>query len=327
MADSPECPINVAKKWETCHIPNVRNGQKRLGTSLPGHDRLLIQLTAPPAATHTAGEGRVHHPGRRENRRRGTSALGSSGERTDARRSADLRRGPGAATATGLTVEGCMSVRPTDWKRRTILISSTLALVLSIPPIAVGASAVGRGPTGVLPGAQAPSHFAVIANERAEARRIIAPATTASAVQRQRVLMRAQMLEFTTTSPKTTDMRGIEPSLYRGDFFDPRLEEQRACIVKRESEGRYDVRGGAGDRYFGAYQMNDDLADGATWMMLEEHKRILGAEPARELMEELRRTPVTQWPRYWQDAAFYTIYNWEGSGSGAAHWAGGRWSC
>lgn len=254
-------------------------------------------------------------------------ALGSSGGRTDACRSVDLLCGPGAATATGPTIEGCMSVRLLDWKRRTILTVSTLALALSVPAIAAGANAVGRGPTGIIPAAQAPSHFAVIASERAEARRVIAPATTASAVQRQRVLMQAQMLEFTTTSTETTDMRGIEPSLYRGDFFDAQAEELRACIVKRESEGRYDVRGGASDRYFGAYQMNDALADGATWMMLEEHKRILGSEPARELMEDLRRTPVTKWPRYWQDAAFYTIYNWEGPGSGAAHWAGGRWSC
>lgn len=229
--------------------------------------------------------------------------------------------------ATGPTTEGCMSTRPQEWKRRTILTVSTLALVACLPAMAAAANAVGRGPTGVIPAAQAPSHFVVIASQRAEARRVITPATTASAVQRQRILMRAHMLEFTTSSPETTDMRGIEPSLYRGDFFDPGAEDQRACIVKRESEGRYDVRGGAGDRYFGAYQMNDDLADGATWMMLEEHKRILGAEPARELMEQLRGTPVTQWPRYWQDAAFYTIYNWEGPASGAAHWAGGRWSC
>lgn len=220
-----------------------------------------------------------------------------------------------------------MSRRSLDWKRRTSLIAATLALAAGLPAIAVAANAVGRGPTGVIPATQAPSHFAAIASQRAEQTRAITPATTASAVLRQRILMRAEMLEFTTISSQTTDMRGIEPSLYRGDFFDPGVEGQRACIVKRESEGQYDVRGGAGDRYFGAYQMNDDLADGATWMMLDEHRSILGAEAARELMAELRRTPVTQWPRYWQDAAFYTIYNWEGPGSGAAHWAGGRWTC
>lgn len=208
-------------------------------------------------------------------------------------------------------------------------IAALAALAVTIPALGVGANAVGRGPTGVgvIPAAQAPSHFAAVTSKRIGARDSMTPATSAAAVRYQRVVMQAQMLQFTTHSHHTKDMRGIEPSLYRGDFFTAKSEERRRCIVKRESEGRYDVQGGGGNRYFGAYQMNDQLADGATWMMLDEHKRVLGAEQARSLMAELRATPVTEWPRYWQDAAFYTIYNWDGHGSGAAHWAGGRWSC
>ncbi len=213
--------------------------------------------------------------------------------------------------------------------RRRTFITAALAVVVALPALAVGASAVGRGPTGVgaIPAAQAPSHFAAITSKRVGARDSMSVAASAAAFRFQRALLQTQMLEFTTSSPQTTDMRGIEPSLYRGEFFNPSTEQRRKCIVKRESEGRYDVRGGGGNRYFGAYQMNDALADGATWMMLDEHKRILGSQSARSLMAELRATPVTQWPRYWQDAAFYTIYNWEAPGSGAAHWAGGRWSC
>ncbi len=96
-----------------------------------------------------------------------------------------------------------------------------------------------------------------------------------------------------------------------------------------ESEGQYDVRGGGGNRYFGAYQMSaiDALADGATHMMLKEHKKILG-EKRPLLMKQLRETPPNAWPPlYWQDAAFSTVYNWELPGSGARHWAGGRWHC
>lgn len=219
--------------------------------------------------------------------------------------------------------------RTRQWKRRTTWIAALAVFVVSLPALAVGANAVGRGPSGVgvIPAAQAPSHFAAIASKRIGARDSMTPATSAAAVQYQRGLQQAQMWEFTTESPQTKDMRGVEPSLYRGEYFTPTTEDRRLCIVKRESEGRYDVRGGGGNRYFGAYQMNDQLADGATWMMLDEHKGILGRDRARVLMEELRSTPVTEWPRYWQDAAFYTIYNWEGPGSGAAHWAGGRWSC
>ncbi|MDA9790911.1 hypothetical protein N9B81_00630 [bacterium] len=153
------------------------------------------------------------------------------------------------------------------------------------------------------------------------------PAASAAAINVQRVQMQRAMVEFTTESPETTDMRGVEPSLYQGEFFDPKSEQIRQCIVKRESEGQYDVRGGGGNRYYGAYQMSDALADGATHMMLKEHKKILGEKAAQSLMKELRATPLNEWPRYWQDAAFSTVFNWESPGSGASHWAGGRWHC
>jgi hypothetical protein len=131
-------------------------------------------------------------------------------------------------------------------------------------------------------------------------------------------------LKFTVASKETLDRRGIQPSLYRGSYFRSSLEETRKCIVRRESSGVYNVRGGI---YYGAYQMNDRLADGATWMMLPEAKRLIGERNAKALMAKLRAKPVTAWPRYWQDAAFFTIYNWERIGSGRAHWGGGRWRC
>jgi hypothetical protein len=62
-------------------------------------------------------------------------------------------------------------------------------------------------------------------------------------------------------------------------------------------------------------------------MMLPEAKRLLGEPAARALMARLRAKPATTWSRYWQDAAFFTIYNWEHTGSGRQHWAGGRWHC
>lgn len=215
----------------------------------------------------------------------------------------------------------------TRLSRRSIAIAS-VALV-AIPTLVVGANAVGRGPSevAVSPAAQAPSHFAAVVGKRVGARDSMPVATSAAAVRHQRSLMKAKMLVRTTTSAATLDMRGIEPSLYQGEFFDPASEEVRKCIIKRESEGQYDVRGGGGNNYFGAYQMSDALGDGATHMMLKEHKSILGEKAAKELMAELRQTPVNQWSRYWQDAAFSTVYNWEGPGSGASHWAGGRWHC
>lgn len=144
----------------------------------------------------------------------------------------------------------------------------------------------------------------------------------------QQVITARQMAfrDFTLTSARTTDMRGVEPSLYRGRFFHPEAEERRLCIVRRESEGHYDVVNPGGN-YFGAYQVSRALAEGVTYMMADEHKELMGEARAKELLADLRGTPMHRWPRYWQDAAFHTIMNWEQPLSGAAHWAGGRWHC
>ena len=134
-----------------------------------------------------------------------------------------------------------------------------------------------------------------------------------------------RMLDFTLKSADTLDMRGVEPSLYRGKYFRASVEPKRQCVAKRESEGHYDVV--SHDGYLGAYQMSSALARGATWMMLKEHKVLLGEDVAKRVLAKLRETPVNRWPRYWQDAAFSTVYNWEHTGSGAKHWRGGRWHC
>jgi hypothetical protein len=134
-----------------------------------------------------------------------------------------------------------------------------------------------------------------------------------------------RMLDFTMKSEDTLDMRGVEPSLYRGAYYRASVEPKRQCVAKRESEGFYDVV--SHDGYFGAYQMSPALAKGATWMMLKEHKTLLGEDVAKRVLAKLRRTPVNEWPRYWQDAAFSTVYNWKHTGSGAKHWRGGRWHC
>jgi hypothetical protein len=119
---------------------------------------------------------------------------------------------------------------------------------------------------------------------------------------------------------------GLQPSRYTGAFYRPELENLRACVVKRESGGRYSVVS-SGGRYFGAYQMSKELGIGATWMMLPEHKELLGADVAKTLLADLRKTPVHKWSRYWQDAAFSTVHNWERNSSGAHHWRGVRVPC
>lgn len=154
----------------------------------------------------------------------------------------------------------------------------------------------------------------------------IAPAQAVPAVPGSPTTTSAQrMLAFTMTSEQTRDLRGVEPSLYRGRYYRASVEKKRQCIVKRESEGHYDVVSRSG--YHGAYQVSRALARGVTWMMLKEHKALLGEQQAEAVLAKLRSIPMSKWPRYWQDAAFHTIYNWEYTGSGKRHWYGGRWSC
>ncbi len=141
-----------------------------------------------------------------------------------------------------------------------------------------------------------------------------------------RIAALASYTKFTLRSRATRDMRGVESSLYRGRYYRAAVEPKRKCIADRESEGHYDVVSASGS-YFGAYQVSRELARGATWMMLKEHKRLMGAKSAKHTLAKLRGMPMNRWPRYWQDAAFHTVMNWDHTGSGAAHWAGGRWHC
>jgi hypothetical protein len=200
--------------------------------------------------------------------------------------------------------------------RRTLGAASALALTLTTVPLALAGATPVPVSVPVTQSVQS-SAVPVVAMPR-----LVRPSATAATA-----LARVEYLQFTMDSVPTNDLRGVEDSLYRGDFYLPGQEDVRQCIVQRESEGHYTVRGGGGNRYFGAYQMSDALADGATWMMLKEHESLIGPGMARELMATLREMPANAWPRYWQDAAFSTVYNWEKPGSGAKHWRGGRWSC
>jgi len=132
--------------------------------------------------------------------------------------------------------------------------------------------------------------------------------------------------KFAFVSVATLDKTGVQPSLYRGKFYRPSLEHIRRCIVSRESSGHYFSISHSGT-YRGAYQMSPALARGATWMMFPEFQKILGEKAAEVAMLRLRTTPMHQWTRFWQDAAFSTVYNWEHANSGASHWRATNRGC
>lgn len=121
---------------------------------------------------------------------------------------------------------------------------------------------------------------------------------------------------------QAADLMGFEPSLYLGKWFMPGKEDERRCIVLRESHANYRANSGS---YFGAYQMSEALGVGATWMMQREVRREFGDEGVR-IVQALRKLTPDKWNRYWQDRAFWTIWS-SPEGKGPAHWSGGAHDC
>jgi hypothetical protein len=96
------------------------------------------------------------------------------------------------------------------------------------------------------------------------------------------------------------------------------------CVAERESHSNPRSTNRA-NGYFGMFQFNDALTDGATWMMLD-WIRTWHPKP-REFAAYLRTVEMHKWPRNLQIAAMVETLNHRGKWSGARHWAGGRYSC
>jgi hypothetical protein len=213
-----------------------------------------------------------------------------------------------------------------------VIITASVGSATAAPSATTAAPAVvvaETAPVAAAANAQPASWRASVASTGVNAESAAsAPRRPSRAVSARQALVAKQtaFARFTLSSKATKDMRGVESSLYRGKYYRPAIESKRKCIVDRESEGHYDVVNPSG-AYRGAYQVSASLARGATWMMLKEHKQLMGAKSAKQTLSKLRAKPMNTWPRYWQDAAFHTVANWEHTGSGIAHWAGGRWHC
>ncbi len=213
------------------------------------------------------------------------------------------------AVATGASATGPQAISP---------VPAQMGIAAGVPEVAPAVEPAVAVPDLAVPDLAVPG--AAVPDIATPA---IAQAATLAAV---RTTEQAQFAAFTLGSPQALDKSGIEPSLYRGRFYRSAIEPKRLCIVRRESEGHYFSVNHTG-KYRGAYQVSPELARGATWMMLPEHEQLLGSARAQALMAQLRTTPFDRWTRYWQDALFSTVMNWKYTGSGAKHWAGGRWTC
>lgn len=113
---------------------------------------------------------------------------------------------------------------------------------------------------------------------------------------------------------------------YKGKYYRKHQEKYQLCVLRRESNGHWFSTSRA-NGYFGAFQFNEALARGATWMITPELQAIHGKEMGKRIAAELRRTEMHKWKPYYQAAAFFTVLNWKGDWSGKRHWYGGRFSC
>jgi len=145
--------------------------------------------------------------------------------------------------------------------------------------------------------------------------------------------MYAPMNETVPTPPPVVatksdpNQTGVQPSAYTGKFYlKGRFENYRKCIGQREGRFQYWGTGNNG-RYQSTYQMTHALVRGAAWMMYPEMKKWWGTETAKQVRDTLLSTKGSHWSRFYMDMAFYTILSWDAPGSGAHHWAGGRFSC
>ncbi len=113
----------------------------------------------------------------------------------------------------------------------------------------------------------------------------------------------------------------VSDSTYTGKHHNPRWEAWRKCVVWRESRDNPKAANKSSSAR-GLYQFLDrSWRTSLTHMLMPEHR-----DQRRDVIA-LRAIPINEWPRYWQDAAFSTVHNWEFDGSGADHWRGGRWTC
>ncbi len=107
------------------------------------------------------------------------------------------------------------------------------------------------------------------------------------------------------------DMRGFEPSLYQGKWYKKKWEDNRKCIMHRESRFNYKAANKSSSAR-GAYQFLDSQwRVSLTHMLIPEHK------DRKKEVRSLRKKPIHKWNRYWQDAAFYTVWR---HGKGRNHW-------
>lgn len=115
---------------------------------------------------------------------------------------------------------------------------------------------------------------------------------------------------MTITERVAESTKGYAPSLYQGKWYKKKWEDERKCIMQRESRFNYKAANKSSSAR-GAYQFLDSQwRDGLVWMMLDEGGN-------KKEIRSLRDKPIHKWSRYYQDRAFFTAWR---HGEGKKHW-------
>lgn len=120
----------------------------------------------------------------------------------------------------------------------------------------------------------------------------------------------------------------MERDLGIPDYQVPKVyESYERCVALRESNDQPWAVNPSG-KYRGLYQFDDELADGSTYHIVDWI--ATWHEHPRKYAKKLRATPMNEWPREVQTAAFIAVLDGHDKGerwAGVSHFAGGRWSC
>ena len=124
------------------------------------------------------------------------------------------------------------------------------------------------------------------------------------------------VLVVVLSSSATSAGSPMDKSLYRGKFFDPALADCREAIMRRESNFNYRAANPTSSAR-GAYQFLDrSWRESLVHMLRPEVKRDYPHR--RETLESLTGKSIHKWPRWYQDAAWYTVVV---KHDGINHWA------
>ena len=124
----------------------------------------------------------------------------------------------------------------------------------------------------------------------------------------------AAAIGFTPIQPVNQADIGYTHSQYRGKWYSERWENARKCIMKRESRFNYRAKNKSSSAS-GAYQFLDSQwRDSLVWILRKDAKN----REEKQQLELLRDIPISKWPRYHQDWAFFAVWR---HGEGRFHWA------